>query len=199
MNLFRTLVVAICAIIILVNHHPDEDSVEPLHDLLLGYQKEALKSHYGDARLFNHTETRQIYNLVLSEAQNAILNSHEDADRKAYTCSKIRSQVRQYARSRDGTYKGPWTEIVLQLRDGYVHGIKYLPIALRKDVSDSLALQKPTLLNTATVLRQAYYCLAPTLSGGECPSYTFLRVIRGKGDTAILESCLRSNKGFNGI
>ncbi|CAC9527281.1 conserved hypothetical protein [Leishmania infantum JPCM5] len=198
MNLFGTLAVTLCAIFVLIIL-PDEDSVEPVHDLLLNYQKEALKSRYGDARSLNRSETRRIYNSVLSEVQKAIFNLHEDADRKAYTCSRIRSQARQYARSRDGTYKGPLLEIALQLRDGYVHGVKYLHVALQKDLSYSLALQRPTLLHTAMVVRQTYYCLAPTLSGGECPSYAFLRVIRDKSDTEILESCVRSNKGFNGV
>ncbi|GET91643.1 hypothetical protein, conserved [Leishmania tarentolae] len=198
MNLFRTLIVTLCALFVMI-HLPDEDNVEPVHDLLLNYQKETLKARYGDERSLNHSETRRIYNLVLSEAQKAIFTLHEDAGRKAYTCSKIRSQARQYARSRDGTYKGPLTEIVLQLRDGYVHGVKYLYRALQKDVSYSLALQRPTLLHTAMVVRQAYYCLAPTLSERECPSYAFLRVIRDKTDTDILESCVRSNRGFNDV
>ncbi|KAG5470708.1 hypothetical protein LSCM1_01954 [Leishmania martiniquensis] len=197
MSLFRTLLVIFSVIVVLINYLPDEHSVEPVRELLANYQEEALRSRYGDARLFNHSETRRIYNLLLSEAQKAVLLSNEDTDRKAYTCSKMRSQARRYARSRDGTYLAPLTEIALQLRDGYVHGIKYLPTALRKDLSDSLELQKPTLFHTAMVVRQIYYCLAPALSQGECPSYAFLRVVRGKGDTDILESCTRSNKGFN--
>ncbi|KAG5495613.1 hypothetical protein GH5_03278 [Leishmania sp. Ghana 2012 LV757] len=197
MSLFRTLLITIIIIVVLLNYRPDEHSVEPLHDLLEDYQEEALRSRYGDARSFNHSETRRIYNLLLSEAQKAILKSNEGTDRKAYTCSKMRFQARRYARSRDGTYQGPLTEMALQLRDGYVHGVKYLPTALRKDLSDSLAIQKPILLHTAMVVRQTYYCLAPTLSRGECPSYAFLRVVRGKGDTDILDSCMRSNKGFN--
>ncbi|KAG5496361.1 hypothetical protein JKF63_02663 [Porcisia hertigi] len=199
MKLLTAVAFIICAVVVMVNHIPDDDVIEPLHDLLLSYKEEALKSRYGDSRSFNHSETRRIYNLLLTEAQKSIMNSQESGDRKAYTCSKMRSQVRRYARSLDGTYSGPLTEIVLQLRDSFVHGIKHLPLALRKDVSESLALQRPFFFHTAIVVRQSFYCLAPTLSGGECPSYTFLRVIRGKGDTEILESCTRSNKGFNNV
>ncbi|KAK7202010.1 hypothetical protein NESM_000269100 [Novymonas esmeraldas] len=199
MSVFKTLIVAVCVLALLVSNVAEEDGVEALPGLLLHFGADSLKSRFGSARTFNHSETRQLYNMLLSEAEKAIQDSREDAGRRAYTCSKIRWQARRYARSRDGTYAGPWTEIVLQLRDSYVHGIRHLPMALRQDVSDSMALQRPTLYRTAVVVKQAYFCLAPTLSGGECPSYAFLRIVRGKADADIIESCTRSNKSYNDL
>lgn len=199
MSVFRMLIVAACVLVVLISVAPEEHGTEPVRELLQNFEGDALRSRFGVARTFNHSETRQVYKLILSEAQKAIDGSGEDAGRRAFTCSKVRFEARRYARSRDGSLGGHITDIALQLRDSYVHGIKHLPLAVRKDVADSLALEKPSLVHTAIVLRQAYNCLAPTLSGGECPSYAFLRVIREKSDADILGSCTMSNKGFDNI
>ncbi|KPA84917.1 hypothetical protein ABB37_01369 [Leptomonas pyrrhocoris] len=197
MAFLKLLVVFTCAVIVAVNLVPEDNTVEPLRGLLLSFDQDLLKSRFGDARSLDHKATRSVYHQVLSEAEKMILNSRDAPEQKALTCSLMRSEARRYARSRDGSYRGHLTDAVLQLRDSYVHGLRYLPIAMDKDIRDSLSLQRPTLYHVGLVVKQIFSCLAPALSSGNCPSYTFLREVRGKSDDEILGSCTTTNTAYD--
>lgn len=197
MGVFRLLLLLLCAAVVLINVVPDGNTVEPLRDLLLDFDQEALKTRFGSTRSLDHAGTRSVYIKVLSEAENRIFNSLEKPDQRAFTCSLMRSEARRYARSRDGSYGGHLTDAVLQLRDSYVHGLRYLPLAVKKDIQDSFTLQRPTLYHVALVVKETFSCLAPALSSGRCPSYAFLREVRGKTDDEILGSCIKANSAYN--
>lgn len=198
MGFFKFLVVVTCFTVVAINVIPDDSAVEPLRALLTGFDQTSLQSRYGEVRSLDHKATRGVYHTILAEAENAMLSSNEAPPQKALTCSLIRSEARRYARSRDGSYRGYLTDIVLQLRDGYVHGLRYLPLAAQKDMRASLALQKPTLYYTALTLKETLSCVAPSLSGGRCPSYLFLREMKNKSDLDILGSCTRANRAYDG-
>lgn len=197
MSVLKYFLFLVCAVIIAIVVIPDESTIEPLRELLLGFDQESLKLRFGDARSLDHKATRSIYHQVLSDAEQAILGSRDGSEQKALTCSLMRSEARRYARSRDGSYKGHLTDAALQLRDSYVHGLRYLPIAVQKDIHDTFTLQKPTLYHVALVLKETFSCLAPALSSGKCPSYTFLREIRDKTDDEILGSCTKTNQAYD--
>jgi hypothetical protein len=199
MGVFKYILTLVCVVVVTISVTPDDGTVEPLRELLLRFDQDSLKSRFGDQRSLNHTATRGVYHQVLSEAEKLILSSNDASEQKALTCSLMRSEARRYARSRDGSYRGHVTDAVLQLRDSYIHGLRFLPTAVRKDLGASLTLQRPTLYHVALVVKETISCLAPALSSGKCPSYVFLREVRGKTDAEILGSCTKTNRAYDAI
>lgn len=122
-----------------------------------------LRHRHGMERGLSRQETRKLYHVLLEDIQHHIdeLNSSYSEAQRAVACSHMRSRARLYSRSRDGTYKIPIVTAVLQLRDSYIHGLRYLPRALWKDVIRSIASVAPTLEHTRLVLRGSIDCLLP--------------------------------------
>lgn len=153
-----------------------------------------LKKRMGTGRNLNHSATRSLYRSIVADlsADSMLKNDLLDESERAAACSVMRYQVRTYSRSRDsGSFL---TDVALQIRDSYVHALRYLPLSLRMDFIDSHSY---TLKHSRLLLEEAWNCLAPQLSGGQCPSYEFLRTIRGKTDAEILHSCTKVNEGYN--
>lgn len=197
MRFFASVVVVIVVLFLVASQLPEEVKVGYLPQLTEHLDEPVLKSRFGDSRSLNYSETRKLYHLILAEVGENISVSSAREGEKASSCSVMRAKARKYTRSRNDSPLGLALDLLLQLRDGYVHGLRYLPLALRKDIRVSIESRALSLRYCGAVLKQAYNCVAPYLSSGQCPSYNFLREIRGKSDAAILESCTRSNEAYN--
>ncbi|RNF00012.1 uncharacterized protein Tco025E_08900 [Trypanosoma conorhini] len=159
------------------------------------YSFRELKAKFGDARNLDHTETRKLYNSLLTEIRehfNRQKNALQAAE-QAISCNALRWRARLYARSRDGTYTIPiLTDWFLQLRDSYVHGLRYLPKSFLQDLTTALAGDF-SFRRSGLVIRQIRECIFPSVDSMGCPSYQFLRQIKGKSDEDVLASCTESN------
>ncbi|CBH18694.1 uncharacterized protein TEOVI_000121000 [Trypanosoma equiperdum] len=173
---------------------------EPLSLVLPeNYSQEGLSGLYGSGRNLNHTETRMLYSSIVYNLKNdtdgafAILAA---ADR-AMLCSAIRWQIRLYARSRDGSYFVPWvTDVVLQLRDAYVHSFKYIIQSIVSDITDSVS-GGVSFRRTLLVVKQMRVCFFSPVNSTGCPSYSFLRNVREKTDADIIASCATTDPSYN--
>ncbi|EPY37788.1 hypothetical protein AGDE_06146 [Angomonas deanei] len=117
---------------------------------------------------------------------------------RAAACARLRYVARRYARSRDKDT--PFlTDAALQLRDAYVHGLRYAPYSFISDARESWSTKRLVFKRSSLTMQQVLYCFLPTLTGGECPSYTFMRVVRGKSDEDVLKSCAISNSKYNNL
>lgn len=199
MRFIYVLIVAAVLLSITINFSTDlNNGGDVVSRATSKYNVDVLKAKHGHQRNFNHTETRSLYRSLLKEVELTIqgLQDGFSENERAVVCSVMRANVRKYTRQRDTL---GISEFVLQMRDSYVHAVRYLPLALRKDMKEALTTGRPTIHRTAITLKQAFVCLAPHLTDGECPSYTFLTVVRGKTDKDILKSCLLSNKGYDKV
>ncbi|KEG08765.1 hypothetical protein DQ04_06491060 [Trypanosoma grayi] len=163
-----------------------------------GYTFDALQAKFGASRDLDHTETRVLYRLILQDISDYMnhLNDTSEASQHAMSCNALRWTARLYARSRDGTYALPKiTDWMLQLRDSYVHGFRYLPGSLLEDFWRVLSGDASFGRSTA-VLQQVYACLFPSPRSAGCPSYQFLRQTKGKTDKDVLASCTISNAKY---
>lgn len=169
---------------------------EPLSLTMASFDLETLKAKHGTERSFSHKETRSLYHSLLKEVETTVASLPEryTESERAIVCSTMRANARKYSRLRDAL---GGTSLVLQVRDSYIHAVRFLPHSLRRDVTETLRSGKPTLSRTAMTVKQALVCLAPHLTGGECPSYAFLKDVRGKADKDILKTCVRTNKGYD--
>lgn len=178
-------------------------SLIPLEEVSLGSAIAAeeywdyLRRVHGGSRNLNHSETRRLYKKILAALQDEMSLDDGDERERALVCSTKRTVAKGYARSRDGSYALPLTDIVLQLRDSYVHGLRYLPVALRRDLTALLKTRNASFENVRMTVKQTRECLLPSRRGGGCPSYDFLTRVRGKTDEDILRSCTRSNVGYD--
>ncbi|EPY32288.1 hypothetical protein STCU_02886 [Strigomonas culicis] len=111
----------------------------------------------------------------------------------------MRFNTRKYARTRDGTHQLPVTNLFLQTRDSYVHGLRYLPLAIRNDMKQILKTGRLSAHQTAITLTETYNCLFSSSARGSCPSYEFLHEVRNLSDEAILGSCTRTNEKYDAL
>ncbi|ORC87385.1 uncharacterized protein TM35_000221840 [Trypanosoma theileri] len=181
-------------------------AVIPEQDTLLGlvpesYTFDALRRKFGGSRDLNHTGTRKLYHSLLHGINEYMKRSKNESGVKerALSCNSLRWTARLYARSRDGTYVFPRvTDWVLQLRDSYVYGFRYLPHSVLDDIYRSLRGDF-SFSSTTLVIQQIKGCLFPSADRAGCPSYIFLRQIRGKSDDDVLSSCVKTNSNYDSV
>lgn len=158
----------------------------------------SLEGKYGRGGNLSHVEARRLYRKVLSEVGDMVHSMDKsDDDVKAEVCSFLRSAARRYARSRDSS--SLIANLFLQARDAYVHGLRYLPLAVIHDVQDTLNSGVVSLSRVALTVRGILSCLVPSLGEGECPSFDFLTVVRKKTTEQILSSCTKSNEKYDTV
>ncbi|PBJ76658.1 hypothetical protein BCY84_08319 [Trypanosoma cruzi cruzi] len=193
MRIFRLIYVVVIVLALLLALMPQQDPFP--RNLPERYLFSALKAKYGDSRNLDHSETRKLYNSLLTEIGEFIEQNKNrlDAKQQAVSCNAMRWTARLYSRTRDGTYPLPiLTDWVLQLRDGYVHGLRYFPNVLFRDLED-VVTGNFSFWRSILVIRQFSRCVFPSVNSTGCPSYQFLRQIRGKSDEDVLASCTKSN------
>ncbi|KAG8345033.1 hypothetical protein TRVL_04138 [Trypanosoma vivax] len=160
-----------------------------------------LEKRYGRGRNLNHNETRALYLSLIDEIRLHITKSSTQLSLpdRAILCSALRRQIRLYARSRDGTFYFYWlTDLMLQVRDAYVHALMYLPKSLYLDAQE-LVKGNFFFQRSLLVIKQICICLFPHYDVWGCPSVTFLKEIKNKTDSDILDSCIVTNSNFNRI
>ncbi|RNF10979.1 hypothetical protein TraAM80_01245 [Trypanosoma rangeli] len=196
MRLLHLLCAVIAVLALLLAVIPEEDNFS---GAVPGeYSFRELKQKFGESRNLDHAETRKLYNSLLTEFKEYFKHHRntQEVARQAIFCNALRWRARLYARSRDGTYPIPvLTDWFLQLRDSYVHGLRYLPKNFFQDVGNALTGDF-SFRRSILVIRQIRECLFPSVDSTGCPSYQFLRHVRGKNDDDVLASCTEGNPWY---
>ncbi|KAH9578872.1 hypothetical protein LSM04_006491 [Trypanosoma melophagium] len=199
MWLFRSLAVIVVLLAFILAAIPEQDTL--LRLVPENYTFDALKRKFGGSRDLDHNGTRKLYHSLLHDIDEYMKSFKNDSGvrERALSCNSLRWTARLYARSRDGTYIFPKiTDWVLQLRDSYVYGLRYLPYGISEDIYRSLNGDF-SFSSTALVIQQIKGCLFPSADRAGCPSYMFLRQIRGKSDDDVLSSCVRTNTNYDSV
>nr|CCC96101.1 unnamed protein product [Trypanosoma congolense IL3000] len=165
------------------------------------YSQEGLSERYGNGRNLDHKGVRKLYITIINNIRNDIssMTAYPGLSDRAAFCSALRWQARLYARSRDGSYYLPWlTDWVLRLRDTYVYSFKHIAPSFVSDIYDAGRSRLP-FQRTTLVIEQMWTCLFTPVNSTGCPSYSFLRQVRGRSDTDILSSCTKTDPKFDRI
>lgn len=116
-------------------------------DVRFVLSKPEMEAKYGSGANLTPDETRDLYHKVLEDteaAQNKWVSiPHRDAspsgvdaeEHEAIMCSIARGRVRQYARSRMADQRSAH---LLNVRDAWTHGLKYLPQAMWADAKSAV-------------------------------------------------------------
>lgn len=197
MRFFFLLLAVAVLLAFTINFSPDLKAVQGSGSArIANFDPADLQKKHGISRNFSHSQTRGLYHAILKDIEATVdtMASEFSEPERAVTCSIMRANARKYTRTRDSL---GISEFALQVRDSYMHALRFLPLAVCQDVKYAVRTGVPSLKRTGMTLKQTYYCFAPELSGGECPTYTFLREVRGRSDGEILQSCVVSNRQYD--
>ncbi|CCW67763.1 unnamed protein product [Phytomonas sp. Hart1] len=198
MRFFFYIVILVVLLGIFLSITREGNVIDPIHSPVLNsYNWYALKERYGDARNLTHLEVRRLYNSILCEIKehfNNFTGYHTEPNKAAEVCSALRSNAKMYARSRD---KILIANILLQVRDSFVHGISYLPSSFWKDFQVFFTTGNYSFRKTILTFAETTSCLLPYFTNQTCPSYRFMKEVLNKGDNKILSSCTKTNDFFN--
>lgn len=146
-------------------------------------------------------DVREYYHSLLEVIDNSVTEMKENGQNVseiAFFCSDMRSQARKIARLHNPSLRHRIISLVLQIRDSYVYGLRFLPISLSSDIKNLIENQPSFFQKTIQTLKQFRNCLIP-VQNRTCPSYHFLTTVRNKSDIEILNSCTKSSDVFDKI
>ena len=171
-----------------------------------------LQARYGNVANLTSSETRTLYRSLLVTLQREVeeKRGHMKISTLAVACSISRWSIRIYSRER--ARSGTLSNVLLAVRDVFVHGLRYVPVALWSDIKASLSgaqissegVQDDPLLQgeegiqgkTMISLRSAWNCWRQEPSH-VCPSVPLQRLLQEKSWMSMLSSCTKANVYYN--